>query len=109
MRMEGKNLDTNLRGQVIELLRQAAFAGNAVVAEIVVDFVAVWTLETAELFAFRQRVGAFAFDEFALCGRERLQTGFTFDEPDESHGLIISDLRFQIEDLNATAAELLSY
>jgi hypothetical protein len=68
------------------LLRQTAFAGDAVVADVVVDFVAVWALEAAERLALFERVGALAGDEFALCGRKRLQTGFAFDEPDESHG-----------------------
>src|SRR6185369_13930387 len=66
------------------LLRQAAFAGDAVVAEVVVDFVAVRALEASECLSFWQGVGALAFDEFAVGGRERLQAGFTFNEPDES-------------------------
>src|SRR6266704_1569518 len=85
------------------LLRQAAFAGDAVVADVVVDFVAVRTLEAAERLTLFERVRAFTGDEFALCGRKRLKTGFAFDEPDESHASIISDFRFQIEELNATA------
>jgi hypothetical protein len=57
------------------------------------------TLNAAESLAFGQGIGALSVHEFAALDGKRLEAGFAFDEPDESHALIISDFRLKIEDL----------
>jgi hypothetical protein len=69
-----------------------SFAGDVVIGAVGVDFVAVRAFEPADSFAAFDRVGAFAGNRFAPLHGKALQTGLTFNEPDEGHGILANSI-----------------